>query len=173
MTTYTTQFYQSYIANNKPNKDNPNNQNNDISVGFTTNTKFVLLQLRKRKFWSTYIQILTNFKKFIFKQFRTFHPSPICTFHRSRKTCTWLDEQFRTFHLSLHESVTKIIRRVLCRFTTVVIYVMFTYVEINTYFLNYIIFKFIETVLKYIFLFLFNETIPPPLYFKIHGTTVL
>ena len=33
-------------------------------------------------------------------------PSPICTVHRSRKTCTWLDEQFRTFHPSLHESVT-------------------------------------------------------------------
>ena len=105
-TTYTTQFHESYIPNNKPNKHNPNNQNNDINVGFTTNTKFVLLQLRQRKFWSIHIQILTNFKKFIFKQFRTFHPSPICTFHQSRKTCTWLDEQFRTFHPSLHESVT-------------------------------------------------------------------
>ena len=50
--------------------------------------------------------ISTNFKKFIFNQFRTFHPSPICAFHQSRKTCTWLDEQFRTFHPSLHESVT-------------------------------------------------------------------
>ena len=105
MTTYTTQFYQSYIANSKPNKRNPNNQNNDINVGVTTNTKFVLLQLRQRKFWSIHIQILTNFKKFIFKQFRTFHLSPICTFYRSQKTCTWLDEQFRTFHPSLHESV--------------------------------------------------------------------
>ena len=104
-TTYTTQFYQSYIANNKPNKHNPNNQNNDINVGFTTNTKFVLLQLRQRIFWNIHIQILTNFKKFIFKQFRTFHPSPICTFHRPRKTCAWLDEQFRTYHPSLHESV--------------------------------------------------------------------
>ena len=64
----------------------------------------MLLQLRQRKFWSIHIQILTNFKKIIFKQFRTFHPSPICTFHRSRKTCTWLDKQFRTFHPSLHES---------------------------------------------------------------------
>ena len=51
-------------------------------------------------------------KKFIFNQFRTFHPSPLCTsdpekpVHRSRKSCTWLDEQFRTFHPSLHESVT-------------------------------------------------------------------
>ena len=45
-------------------------------------------------------------KKVVFNQFRTFHPSPICTFNRSRKICTWLDEQFRTFHLSLHESVT-------------------------------------------------------------------
>ena len=38
--------------------------------------------------------------------FRTFHSSPICTFHRSRKTCTWLDEQFGTFHPFLHESIT-------------------------------------------------------------------
>ena len=105
-TMYTTQFYESYIPNNKPNKHNPNNQNNDINVGFTTNTKFVLLQLRQRKFWSIHIQISTNFKKFTFNQFRTFHPLPICTFHHSRKTCTWFDEQFRTFHPSLHESVT-------------------------------------------------------------------
>ena len=103
ITTYTTQFYESCIPNNKPNK---HNQNNDINVGFTTNTKFVLLQLRQRKFWSIHTHISTNFKKFIFNQFRTFHPSPICTFHRSRKTCTWLDEQFRTFHPSLHESIT-------------------------------------------------------------------
>ena len=104
-TTYTTQFYQSYIANNKPNKHNPNNQNNDTNVGFTTNTKLVPSQLRQRKFWSIHIQILTNFKTFIFKQFRTFRPSLICTFHRSRKICTWIDEQFCTFHPSLHESV--------------------------------------------------------------------
>ena len=100
-TTYTTQFYESYIPNN-----NPNNQNNDINVGFTTNTKFVLLQLRQRKFWGIHTHISTNFKKFIFNQSRTFHPSPICTFHWSRKTCTWLDEQFHTFHPSLYESIT-------------------------------------------------------------------
>ena len=105
MTTHYTQFYQSYIANNKPNKRNPNNKNNDINVGFTNNTKFVLLQLRHRKFWSFHIQILSNFKKIMFKQFLIFHPSPVCTFHRSRKTCTWLDQQFRTFQRSLHESV--------------------------------------------------------------------
>ena len=87
-------------------KNNPNNLNNDINVGFTTNTKLVILQLRQRKFWSIHIQISTNFKKFTFNQFRTFHPSPICTFHNSWKTCTWLDEQLRTFHPSLHASVT-------------------------------------------------------------------
>ena len=38
------------------NKHNSNNQSN-ISVGFTTNTKFMLLQLRQRKFWSIHIQI--------------------------------------------------------------------------------------------------------------------
>ena len=86
-TTCTTQCYQSYIANNKP------------------NTKFLLIQLRQRKFCSIHIQVSTNFKIFIFKQFRTFHPSPICTFHRSRKTCAWLYKQFHTFHPSLHESV--------------------------------------------------------------------
>ena len=100
---YTIQFYESY---NKPDTQNPNIQNNDINVGFTTNTKFVLLQLRQCKFWSIHTHIATNFKKFKFNQFGTFHPSPICTFHWSRKTCTWLDEQFRTFHPSLHESVT-------------------------------------------------------------------
>ena len=104
--TYTTQFYESYIPNNKPNKHNSISQNNGINVGFTTNTKFVLLQLRQRKFWNIHIQISTNLKKLTFNQFRTFHASPICTFHHSRKTCTWLDEQFRTFHPSLQESVT-------------------------------------------------------------------
>ena len=99
-------FYESYIPNNKPNKHSPNNQNNDINVGFTTNTKFVLLQLRQRKFWSIHIHTSTNFKKFIFNQFRTFHSSPICTFHQSRQPCRWLDEQFHTFHPTLHESVT-------------------------------------------------------------------
>ena len=62
---YTTQFYESYIPNNKPNKHNPNNQNNNINVGFTTNTKFVLLQLRQHKFWSIHTHISTNFKKHI------------------------------------------------------------------------------------------------------------
>ena len=87
------------------NKHNRNSQNNDINVGFTTNTKFVLSQLRQRKFWSIHIQISTNFKKFVFNQSRTFNPSPICTLQRFRKTCKWLDEQFRTFYPPLHESV--------------------------------------------------------------------
>ena len=70
--TCTTQFYQSYIANNKPNKRNPNNQNNDINVDFTNNTKFMLLQLRQRKFCSIHIQTLQEIGRF-----RTFHPSQI------------------------------------------------------------------------------------------------
>ena len=89
-----------------PSKHNPNNQNNDINVGFTTTTKFVVLLLKQRKFRSIHIQISTNFKKFIFNQFRAFNRSPICAFYRLRKTCTWLDEQFGTLHPSLHESVT-------------------------------------------------------------------
>ena len=96
-TTYTTQFHESYIPNNKPNKHNPNNQNNDINVGFTTNTKFVLLQLRQHKFWSNHTHISTNFKKFIFNQFCTFHPSPICAFHQSRKTVHGLMNNFVHF----------------------------------------------------------------------------
>ena len=36
-------------------------------------------------------------------QFPTFHPSSICTLYRSRNTCTWLAEQFCTFHTSLSE----------------------------------------------------------------------
>ena len=69
-------------------------------------TQSLLLQLRQHKFWSIHIQISINFKKFIFNRFRIFHASPICAFRRSWKTCTWLDEQFRTFHQSLHESIT-------------------------------------------------------------------
>ena len=45
MTTYPTQFCESYIPNSQPNKHNPNSQNNEINVGFTANTKFLLLQL--------------------------------------------------------------------------------------------------------------------------------
>ena len=36
-------------ANNQTYKHNPNNQNNDIDMGFTTNKKPALLQLRQRK----------------------------------------------------------------------------------------------------------------------------
>ena len=50
MTTYTTQFYESYIPSNQTYKHNPNNQNNDINLGFTASTKFMLLQLRQHKF---------------------------------------------------------------------------------------------------------------------------
>ena len=35
-----------------------NNQNNEINVGFTSITKFMLLQLKQRKFLSIYIQTL-------------------------------------------------------------------------------------------------------------------
>ena len=90
-------MYESYIPNNKPNKDYPNNRNNDINVGFTTNTKFVLLQLRQRKFWSIHIQISTNLKKFKFNQFCTFHASPISAFHRSRKSVRGLMNNFVHF----------------------------------------------------------------------------
>ena len=102
ITTYTTQFYESCIPNNKPNK---HNQNNDINVGFTTNTKFVLLQLRQYKFWSIQIQFSTNFKK-IHIQPISYISSITILYIRSRKSCTWLDEQFRTFHPSLYESIT-------------------------------------------------------------------
>ena len=37
-------------------KHNPNIQNNDIDVGFTTNKKPMLLQLKQHKYWSIDIQ---------------------------------------------------------------------------------------------------------------------
>ena len=40
-----------------PNQHKPNNQNNCINVGFTTYTKFVLLKLRQRRFWSIHVRI--------------------------------------------------------------------------------------------------------------------
>ena len=91
---------------------NPNNQNNDNNVVFTSNTKFMLLQLRQRKVCRIHIQTMQEIGRF-----HTFHPSPILyisprmlgslTFLISLtpKICTWLAEQFRTFHSSLHESV--------------------------------------------------------------------
>ena len=69
MTTYTTQFYESYIPNNLIHKHDANNQNNNINMSFTTNTKFMLLQLREHKFWSIHIQTLQKID-----QFHTFHP---------------------------------------------------------------------------------------------------
>ena len=89
----------------------------------------MLLQLRQREFWgiqnfaikqqhkqlnqiTIYATVqhttictclsnfLVNFVHFIHHQF--------CTLHRSQKFCTWLADQFRTFHSHLHESVTKL-----------------------------------------------------------------
>ena len=101
-TKYTTQFYKSYIPNNQTNNHNPNNQNKEINVGFITNTKFLLLQLRHRNFRIIHIEISQCIDQFRAFQF---HPSPICTLHRFQKPCTWLDEPFRTFLPSLNESV--------------------------------------------------------------------
>ena len=83
---------------------------NQTNATRTTKTATSTWVLRQPKFWSIHIQISTNFKKFVLNQFCKFHPSPICTFRRCRKTCTWLDEQFRTFHPSLHESVTNVLQ---------------------------------------------------------------
>ena len=44
-----------FIHTKQPTKHNPNNQNNDIDVGFNSNKKFMLLQLRQRKYWSIHI----------------------------------------------------------------------------------------------------------------------
>ena len=43
-------------ANNQTYKHHPNNQNNNIDVGFTTNKKPMLLQLRQPKYRSIHIQ---------------------------------------------------------------------------------------------------------------------
>ena len=45
-----------FIHFKQPN--NPNNENIDINVGFTSNTKFILLHLRKLKFYIIPIQTL-------------------------------------------------------------------------------------------------------------------
>ena len=50
----------SYKPNNQSQKHNSNNQNNDINLWFTSNTKFMLLQLRQRKFYSIHIQIFAT-----------------------------------------------------------------------------------------------------------------
>ena len=49
---------------------NPNNQSNDINVDFTSNTEFMLFQLRQRNFCSIHIQNLQEIGRF-----RTFNPS--------------------------------------------------------------------------------------------------
>ena len=70
-------------------------------MDFTSNKKFILLQLRQRKFCSIHIQTLQEIGRF-----HTFHPPPILHIFLTSKICTWLAEQFRTFHPSLHESAT-------------------------------------------------------------------
>ena len=74
-TTYTTQFYESYIPNNQTYKHNPNSQNNHISAGFTTNTEFMLLQLRQCNSGVFIFKLrnkLANFVNFIHHQFAQF-----------------------------------------------------------------------------------------------------
>ena len=69
---------------------NSNNQNNDICVGFTTKTKFMLLQLRQRRFWRIHIQISQQIDKF-----RTFHPSlheSVTAFSASWSSMSVLDQ---------------------------------------------------------------------------------
>ena len=71
-TTYTTQFYEPYIPSNQTNKQNLNNQHNEINLGFTTNTKFMLLQLKNANsgvFIFKFLYKSTNFVHFIHHQF--------------------------------------------------------------------------------------------------------
>ena len=46
----------SYIPNNQTQKHNTKNRNNNINVRFTSNTKFILLQLRQNKLCIIHIQ---------------------------------------------------------------------------------------------------------------------
>ena len=46
----------SYIPNNQTRKHNPNHQNIEINMVFISNTKFMPLQLRQRKFCSIHIR---------------------------------------------------------------------------------------------------------------------
>ena len=62
----------SYIPSSQTHTHNPNNQNNGINVGFNSNTKFMLLHLRQRKFCSIHIQTLQKISRF-----HSFHPSQI------------------------------------------------------------------------------------------------
>ena len=77
----------------------------------------VLLQALKKKSsdWGKRIDWFEKFiKKSVLRNFAEFTGKHLCqnlffnkvAVHRSPKTCTWLHEQFRTFHPSLHESVT-------------------------------------------------------------------
>ena len=59
-----------YQTSKETNKHNPNYQNNDINMGFTTNTKFMLLQQRQHKFRFRNKSI--NFVHFIYHQFVPF-----------------------------------------------------------------------------------------------------
>ena len=63
----------------------------------------MLLQLKQRKFCSIHIQTLQEKCRF-----HAFHPSQILYISLTPKICTWLAEQFCTFHPSLHESVTPV-----------------------------------------------------------------
>ena len=57
MTTYKPNFMKNFHTYQiTKHTHNPNNQNNSINVGFTSNTKFMLLQLRHHKFCSINIQ---------------------------------------------------------------------------------------------------------------------
>ena len=54
---FLTDSTRSFIHTKEPNtKAQPEQPKNDINVGFTSNTKFMLLQLRQRKFYSIHIQ---------------------------------------------------------------------------------------------------------------------
>ena len=71
------------------NQTNTTRTTKKTTLTWVSPLKFVLLQLRQHKYWSIQISQLIN-------EFCTFHPSPLCTLHLSRKTCTWLEEQFCT-----------------------------------------------------------------------------
>ena len=59
---------------------------------------------------ATHTTICTCLSNFVVNFIHSIHHQ-FCALHRSPKFCTWLADQFRTFHPSLHESVTPVITR--------------------------------------------------------------
>ena len=76
------------------------------NMGFTTN-KVCALKTETAQFLEYSYSNFNQFEKIRIQPILYISSTTnLCTLHRCGKTYAWLDEQFRTFHPSLHESVT-------------------------------------------------------------------